>query len=194
MKVYWLEIPDIGFELDLTAETPWLQQAVAQVDETFDQSDVILDLKAKSTPNTQPVAPAKTLVPRAIEGHLTLRRIDEIVMLTGNIKTEVELICSRCAKEFMKPVSPSLSSIFCTDPTMAGIASLKSDGSGPTERTHGYARHEHKQEDPEDPTKNLDITYISDDFIDLAETVAEQLRMEVPFQPLCSETCKGFCN
>lgn len=40
---------------------------------------------------------------------------------------------------------------------------------------------------------DLDITYLSEDTIDLKAVLTEQLQLQVPFQPLCREDCKGIC-
>jgi uncharacterized protein len=57
----------------------------------------------------------------------------------------------------------------------------------------GVARTGQLAYDTVDTAKDLDITYLSQDFIDLADVLTEQLRLQVPFQPLCKDSCKGMC-
>lgn len=88
---------------------------------------------------------------------------------------------------------------------MAGVAHLqrrKEDDmeiAKPVGQNHGFARHAHNYEADDESTfggesgQDLDITYISEDFIELGDVLSEQLRLQVPFQPLCKEDCKGMC-
>jgi len=41
---------------------------------------------------------------------------------------------------------------------------------------------------------DLDITYVAEDEINLEEVILEQLRLLVPFQPLCRKDCHGICT
>lgn len=82
---------------------------------------------------------------------------------------------------------------------MAGVAHLASDRNGasaPVGRNKGKARHAHEQETEwksNESGQDLDITYISEDFIDLADILTEQIQLQIPFQPLCREDCRGMC-
>jgi uncharacterized metal-binding protein YceD (DUF177 family) len=59
----------------------------------------------------------------------------------------------------------------------------------------GLARNfHHANDDPSfSESRDIDITYLSTDYIDLRDVLAEQLQLQVPFQPLCEESCKGIC-
>ena len=85
---------------------------------------------------------------------------------------------------------------------MAGVGHLGCDASQkshelkPMGQNHGYARHAHdfrEQPPTTEATGDLDITYLADDFIDLSAVLAEQAQLQVPFQPLCQEECRGMC-
>jgi len=123
---------------------------------------------------------------RTADVHFRLHKVDGVVVVSGSIKTSVHLVCSRCANSYALDFSPKFSALFCQDRAMAGISGLDEKGR-PQGQNHGYARHEH------DTNSDLDITYLSGDCIDLSEVVTEQLRLQLPFQPLCSTTCKGIC-
>lgn len=84
---------------------------------------------------------------------------------------------------------------------MAGIAHFQKDQQGRESgtivgRTKGFARHAHDSSEDAavEAGQDLDITYISEDFIDLAAVLTEQIQLQIPFQPLCRAECKGMCT
>ena len=184
MKIFLHEITDQETELDFTQEDQWVQNAVLRVDEHTEES-------------------LKKPQQRSIQAHLSLRKVDDVIVVSGKLDTHIELICSRCAASFNYPCHPKFSGLFCKDPVMAGVAHLhrskdadsRSPGK-PMGQNQGFARHAHNSEEDDDVSagKDLDITYLSHDYIDLSEVITEQLQLQVPFQPLCQETCKGICS
>jgi uncharacterized protein len=202
MRVYWHEVTDEGREVDLSyppkalehpnprvlkakkADEHWLRDSILIVDEVSD-----FDTKKLHPASHQ--AARRTVT---ASGRLELRMVDEIVIISGKLKSDIELLCSRCGCEFLLPFTSNLSAMYCRDPIMAGHAYLKKDGSGPVDRVKGSARHEHNADYDVDDAKNLDITYVEQDYLELSEMVTEQIRLEVPFQPLCKEDCKGRCT
>jgi uncharacterized protein len=183
MKIFLNEITDQDKELDFTQDEAWVINAVQRVDEKVEDS------------TRQPKK-------RPVNGHLSLRKVDEVIVVSGKIETYVELVCSRCANPFQHACSPEFSALFCKDPVMAGVAHLQRPeanprGPGkPMGQNQGFARHAHDFSADNDLAegKDLDITYLSQDFIDLGDVLTEQLQLQVPFQPLCKETCKGICS
>jgi uncharacterized protein len=177
MKIFLHEITDIDTELDFTHEEKWVSDAVARVDEIESRKQ------------------------RAIRTHLNLRKVDDVVVIQGDIETELRLLCSRCAAPFGYAVHPDFSALFCRDPDMAGIAHLERNPADrrapgrPVGQNRGFARHAHdfSADASAESGKDLDITYISHDFVDLGEVLTEQLQLQVPFQPLCRDSCKGIC-
>ena len=178
MKIFLHEITDQETELDFTQETPWVAEAVAKVDEEIEGE-----------------APS-TLVVRPVTAHVSLRKVDDVIVVSGSVDTAVHLVCSRCASPYALECHPDFSALFCNDPAMAGVAHLQGEHAKPTGQIKGYARHAHHREGGDEGVRggyDLDITYLSNDFIDLSEVLTEQLRFQIPFQPLCSESCKGIC-
>ena len=183
MKIYLHEIKDQETELDFTQEDAWTREAVLRVDENHDS----LIRKPK---------------PRSIEAHFSLRKVDEVVVISGDINTYIELTCSRCANTFQYPCHPHFSALFCKDPAMAGVAHLQKEGhhsdgyAKPVGQNKGFARHAHNSDEDDQVMsgQDLDITYLSTDYIDLTDVITEQLQLQVPFQPLCKESCKGMCS
>lgn len=92
------------------------------------------------------------------------------VRATGSVTTAAELSCSRCLADYRLPISSSFT-IFYT----------KSSGTGLDEEV------ELSDEDL------ISVSYEGDE-IDMDFEVAEQVMMELPFKPLCSESCKGLCS
>lgn len=186
MKIYLHEITERETDLDFTQEDEWVKAAVLRVDERLED--------ARPTPFKRPVSV-----------HFTLRKVDEVYVAEGRVQTAVELVCSRCATSFKYSCQPQFSALFCEDPVMSGIAHLYRPGaneSGPARpmgQNHGFARHAHNPDEDEsessfESSKDLDITYLSQDHIDLGDVITEQLQLQIPFQPLCNPTCKGMCG
>ncbi len=182
MKIFLQEISEYETELDFTQDEPWVSQAVLRVDEHHEDSF----RKSKARP---------------ILTHFSLRKVDEVIVVSGKINTYVELICSRCAVSFQHHCKIGFSGLFCKDPVMAGVGHLHHRPSEPKEnarpmgQNQGFARHAHNSDDDEaiSSGQDLDITDLTNDFIDLADVLTEQLQLQVPFQPLCKEDCKGIC-
>ncbi len=49
------------------------------------------------------------------------------------------------------------------------------------------------REEVELEAEELEISYYQGDFIDLAPIIYEQIILQIPIKPLCSEDCKGLC-
>lgn len=180
MKIYFNEITEVTTELHFDQTEKWVLNAVTRVDEHFEEKAEI-DHPGKKTKKDD----------RSIQLDLDINKVDEIAVVQGKIDTSVELICSRCATQFAMPVHSRFSALYSKDPVMAGHAHVDR-GDKPAGQNKGYARHAH--DDTSDGSENIEINYLSDDHIDLAAVVSEHLQLEVPFQPLCKEACKGMCQ
>ena len=199
MRIYLREISENETVLDfhtgrtdLTGQTPstecdWLKAAVTSCDENLSPLE-----------SEREQAVLRTARPREIEAHFGIRKVDDVIVVSGNVKSSVRLICSRCANPFSLAVEPRFSALYCKDPVMAGIAHLAKSKNDPIARpvgqNHGRARHAHDTSGDDDQSVNTEITYIQEDFIDLADVVIEQIQIKLPFQPLCQENCKGVCQ
>lgn len=179
MKIFLHEISELGTEVHFSEKDKWALDAVCSADERAEG---------------QPVPSG----PRPLSGDLVLRQVDGVVVVQGKISTEIELLCSRCAGSYRMECRPQFSALFCRDPSMAGIAHLDTDKQGRATgkivgKLSGHARHAHDFENDGAVNQDLDITYLSEDAVDLSNVLAEQLQLLVPFQPLCQENCKGIC-
>lgn len=194
MKVYLSEITEQETRLAFTESAEWISQAVANVDEKLDELSPSHPPILTSPPRLVPKRAPQTSAPpshtkRPIEATFMFRKVDETYLVSGQLKTEIMLLCSRCATPFAFKCSTDFSSLFCKDPTLAGVSLT------PLGQNHGTARHAHEPEaDYKSSTQDMDISYSSNDYVDLSDVVTEQLHLQVPFQPLCQETCKGICH
>jgi uncharacterized protein len=117
-----------------------------------------------------------------------LNRLEGVFVVNGDVDATLALVCSRCAETYLKPVAFKFSALFCQDPVLAGVATDDHKGGVVAVRNHGIMKHK-----AVDHTDDVDITYLSAQYIDLQEVLMEQLRLQIPFQPLCSEDCRGLC-
>ena len=92
------------------------------------------------------------------------------VRASGSVTSAVQLSCSRCLAEYQLPISSSFT-IFYTK-SVAGVL----------------------DEEVELSDEDLISVSYSGEEIDLDSEIAEQVMMEVPFKPLCSESCRGLCT
>lgn len=172
MKVYLSEISDQGSDYSFTEEQAWLAAAVARIDERIEG---------------ELTAPSK---PRPIAADLNLRKVNEVIVAQGRVKSSIRLFCSRCATPYYQDCESRFSGLFCRDPAMAGVGHIGALDQKPHGQIRGVSRPNHSEEDSE---KDLDITYISNETIDLADVLAEQLLLQIPFRPLCRSDCQGIC-
>ena len=89
--------------------------------------------------------------------------------LVGNVKTELELDCSRCVEPFRMSVDAPFDIRFLP----------VSEAAADPER----------EVDEED----LETSYYRDDRIDLNELLREQFYLALPMKPLCVDDCRGLC-
>jgi uncharacterized protein len=190
VRIFIRELTDQDTELQFSQDEGWVKAAVERVDEKADSTDPTPPLLHPKSIRPTPQPPA-----RSIQVEFRLRKIDDVVVVNGSVDTHINLLCSRCAAPFQLKISPHFSGLFCKDPAMAGVGHLVAiEGeSKPAGQNKGFARHAH-DENSEENGQDLDITYLSQDFIELGDVLTEQLQLQVPFQPLCKETCQGICT
>lgn len=100
---------------------------------------------------------------------LSIGREYDHIRLHGVISTSVKLTCSRCLVEYPADIA-SRFTIFYT----------RSVESQPEDEV------ELGEEDL------ISVSYSGDE-IDFTDEIAEQVLLEIPYKPLCSEECKGLC-
>lgn len=96
---------------------------------------------------------------------------DNMVMLKGDLSGELRLTCSRCAEEFSKEFKKNFVTAYYKSET-----SLKNFGW-----------------DADDLVSSFDLEFLEGETINIGEAIHEQIALEIPFTPLCTESCKGLC-
>ncbi|MBI4847644.1 MAG: DUF177 domain-containing protein [Nitrospirae bacterium] len=92
------------------------------------------------------------------------------VLIEGSVKVTAEFKCSRCLKEYSLPLALSFQEEYV-----------------PAEEV-GKEKHELELSNDE-----LDVSFYSNDEIDIEDMIREQVLLAVPMKPLCSEECRGLC-
>ena len=105
-----------------------------------------------------------------VELDFDVHKDKERFRLTGTVRSELELPCSRCLEPFRLPVDGTFDQRFLPATEMAA------DG-----------------EEREVQDEDVDLSYYRDDQIDLNELLREQFYLALPMKPLCTEGCKGLC-
>lgn len=181
MKIYLHEIKDTDKEIRATEADAWVKDALLAADEQSDDATLTPALR-------------RAQAARQAQVRVNLRKVDDVVVASGDLRTQINLLCSRCANLFQLPVDEHFSALYCKDKEMAGIAYLDKNAN-PRGQNKGYARHAHDEggADGNEAADDLEITYIAEEFLDLPVVLAEQIQLRIPFQPLCKEDCKGIC-
>lgn len=107
-----------------------------------------------------------------IEGDVSVVREYENIRVTGRITAPLALSCSRCLADYTSFIDTSFTLFFRKD-----SAALPSS-----------------EDELELGEIDLISSSYSGDEIDLTHEIEEQIAMEIPLKPLCSEECKGLCH
>jgi uncharacterized protein len=95
--------------------------------------------------------------------------VDQEVVVQGNLRSAVHLVCSRCAEEFDLPLSVALDAVYLPLKALSSVRAQELEA-GEAD-VYGYA----------------------ESVIDIAEMVRDKLFFAIPLQPHCRVGCKGLC-
>ena len=98
----------------------------------------------------------------------------ETVLIDGSATSRVHINCSRCLAPFDLPIQSDFSA--------TAVAELPAPP--PTETA----------DETELSVDDMDLIAYTGNSIDLRKEIAQQLIMALPFNPLCSQACKGLCS
>lgn len=101
----------------------------------------------------------------------TVVREYDHLRLAGRVAVPVSLVCSRCLAAYDATLESAFTIIF----------------------RRGTAEEASLEEETELSEQDLISAVCHGDEIDMTHEIEEQIAMEVPFQPLCSDTCRGLC-
>ncbi len=96
-------------------------------------------------------------------------KANQSVLMKGKVGTHLRLQCVRCLKEFSYPLSSTF------------------------ELTLYPSEKDSFAEETELETGEMESSFFEGGEIHLSEIACEQIFLEIPYQPLCREDCKGIC-
>ena len=107
-----------------------------------------------------------------IQGDLVATREYENIRVVGRLAAPLALSCSRCLADITSFVDTSFTIFFRKEAAVAASV----------------------EDELELGEMDLLSSIYSGDEIDLTHEIEEQIAMEIPVKPLCSESCKGLCQ
>jgi uncharacterized protein len=100
---------------------------------------------------------------------LRVEKFGAELLAKGEVNTRVELQCGRCLKSFPQDMELAINVVY-----------------HPAEELKDEERHEIRDDE-------LDTGFYQEDELDVDDLVMEQILLNVPMKPLCSEACRGIC-
>jgi uncharacterized protein len=107
---------------------------------------------------------------KPMQSEVEIKRAGRSVLIKGKVQTTLRLQCVRCLKEFSYPLSTTFE---------LTLHPLKES---PTE------------EETELGSEEMESSFFEGGEIHLSEIACEQVFLEIPYQPLCQQGCKGLCS
>ncbi len=189
MKVYFHEIKEVDLELKFDENTPWVMEVIGGLDERMD--------RIQRPPNWKPRS-------RPTEVQFTLRRVEDLIHVTGKIKSQLNLLCSLCADAFPFPINTQFHVLLTQSAVYAET---------PRESSHKASLDEEEEidsffdaddgddlddDDADLPAMNLhssdfEVNVVTEPVADLKEILQEQIILILPMQPKPDKNDKGDC-
>ncbi|MEW6096701.1 MAG: DUF177 domain-containing protein [bacterium] len=114
------------------------------------------------------VEDVKLTSPVSIKLHLINR--GQVVRITGTLKGEVLLQCSRCLESFNYKLERDFETELCEE------------------------KHEIKSERLELKRKDLEKTFYHGDNVNLIDEIRQQIILSLPMKQICKKDCLGLCS
>jgi len=105
---------------------------------------------------------------RKIDVKCQISKTSSTIFIKGNLSVLLGICCSRCLEE------------------------VDFSASGDFAYTLVPAKPETREE-LELQAEELEVSYYQGEFIDVTPIICEQIILQIPIKPLCSEDCKGLC-
>jgi uncharacterized protein len=105
-----------------------------------------------------------------VSARLRIEKAGADIMVKGDLRTEIKLICSRCLREFNGKLTVPVDAVYHPVDELKEEAHLS-----------------------EVTSEELDLDFYSGEEIDLLDLVKEQVELNRPMKPLCDDACKGIC-
>jgi uncharacterized protein len=104
-----------------------------------------------------------------LQSEAMIKKTGRLVLITGKVQAILRFQCVRCLKEFSHPLSTAF------------------------ELTLHPLREAPSEEEIELGSEEMELDFFEGGEIHLSEIACEQIFLEIPYQPLCQEGCKGLC-
>ena len=152
---------EIGRKYVMRFELSQIRQAETEYSKVFQPADL-------------PGGDEEYRVTAPVDLRMVIHKDQDRFRLVGTVKTELELVCSRCLEPFRLPVDRAFDLRFLP----AGTDEPKTDDG---------------DEEIEVEDDDVSLTFYRDEQIDLIELLREQFYLALPMKPLCTPDCKGIC-
>ncbi|MCS7215529.1 MAG: DUF177 domain-containing protein [Thermodesulfovibrio sp.] len=130
----------------------------------FDIPEEGLNIELNETPKIDGV-----IIVDSFKAILRIEKNGREVFVKGVVSGDVELQCSRCLKDFNMPIRSMVELIY-----------------HPIEELN-------KEELVELKRDEMDVDFYREGLIDTEDIIRDQILLNIPMKPLCSEDCKGIC-
>lgn len=104
-----------------------------------------------------------------VHAHLKIERADSEILVRGTVMADIKLQCGRCMENFSTEENLSVEVVY------HHIDEIRKD------ETH------------EVRSEELDTGFYEGDELDINELMKEQILLNIPMKPLCSDECLGIC-
>jgi len=105
-----------------------------------------------------------------LQSEAKIKRAARSILIEGRVHATLRLQCVRCLKEFSYPLSSTF------------------------ELTLYPLKETPFEEDTELGSEEIESSFFEGGELHLSEIACEQIFLEIPYQPLCQEGCKGLCS
>lgn len=182
MRLFLREITDHERVLSFDQEEEWVRKAIGEIDEKMEEKQALEEALARR------LKPKK----RPIAAEFRVRKVDDFYEVAGDTSAQVNLLCSRCATTFAYSCESHFMTFYTKSAELAGLPHTDPLTGKLRGIQHGYARHAHDSSTSYEES-DIDVHHLTENFIDLAEVLTQQIQLQIPFQPLCKVDCKGLC-
>lgn len=101
--------------------------------------------------------------------HLKIEKAESEIIVTGNVMADIKLQCGRCMEDFSKQRNLPVEVVY-----------------HPIDEIRKDETHEVRNEE-------LDTGFYEGEELDINELIKEQILLNIPMKPLCSDECLGIC-
>jgi uncharacterized protein len=116
---------------------------------------------------------------------VTLRalRSADMIAVRGRFDCRVEMVCARCLTPHLQPLDAEFE-----------LSYLLAEEGGGAPAGSGAADDPRGEREREIDAREAGLIHFQGEVLDLAEGIAEQVIMGLPYKPLCAPHCKGLCS